>query len=52
MEDLEYYRQRAADEWERSNASDNPRAAEIHENLARSYEELIALLDEDDLRAA
>jgi hypothetical protein len=47
MDDVEYYRQRAADEWERSKASDNPKAAEIHENLAKSYEELIELLAND-----
>ena len=51
MDDIDYYRQRATDEWERSRASDNPKAAEIHKNLAKSYEELIELLTSDS-RAA
>ena len=41
-DDLAYYRQRAAAERERAKASSSADIAEIHEELARLYDALIA----------
>lgn len=42
VNDIEYYRRRALEERERAAKSDNPEAANAHQELARHYEGLVA----------
>lgn len=45
MDDVEYFRRRAIEERERAAKTDNPEAANAHQELARHYEAPVARAD-------